>query len=800
MKKHFLNFIAVIVSVFCGLFVFSACKKVEFKVNFVVDGAVYATLNTNGNETVKMPKNPTKTEYEFDGWYWDKDTWQTPFTANSLLDAPLSSDMNVYCKWKPKTVRVSGISLNKSEVSLHVLWESSNATIATVTGGKITALRVGSATITATANDGGQIAVCEVKVVEDKIAFKSLQAVEGDDKVYGVVRNSTKTFSFLDEIEIYGDAEYQVYEEIGCKTLILSKTISLNEGDNVVYVLRTIGKATKLYTVTIRRKPIYTVTFNTKGGTEIQSQRIEEGFFATEPAEPSRVGYTFEKWQYDFSQAILSDTEIMAVWRANNDTVYKTEYYLQNLENNDYTLKETIVSRGATDTTANAEIKSFAHFTHKIAETDNGNILPDGSLVLKVYYTRDTYNVTFKGYEKDEQVQIIKYEGAAIAPQFIRIGYTFNGWDNVFTNISEDTIVTAQWKINQYTLTVVYGNGENDRIITQDYNSPIEKVALPKREGFDFDGWDKEFFETMPAEDCAITAKWVAIFRLSNAGDTIIGLSDYGKNRAEILIPQEIDGIKITNIDSGAFRNCNKAAYKEKDNLNYIGSKENNYLFLVTANKNLSTYNIDSECKYIGASAFNQCSNLTNIEIPNGIISIGNSAFSGCGSLLNVSLPNSIKVVEREAFNACSKLTNLEIPDSVVTIGYSAFYKCVGLENVRIGSGVRMIENHAFGQCVSLKNIIIEEGLTVIDINAFWNLASHPKMVIPSSVTTINRDAFNSYDLPIVFYKGTADQWNKLFSSNRLSTAPRYYYSETQPTESGNFWHYNKNGEIEEWQ
>lgn len=194
MKKRFMGIIAAIVAIFCGLFALSACDKVEFKVNFLVDGAVYATLNTNGEEIIKMPENPTKDDYDFDGWYWDKDTWQTPFTANSLLDAPLSSDMNVYCKWKPKTVHVSGISLNKSEVSLHVneteiltatitpenatdtsvLWESSNATIATVTGGKITALRVGSATITVTANDGGQIATCEVYVTPISVESVSL--------------------------------------------------------------------------------------------------------------------------------------------------------------------------------------------------------------------------------------------------------------------------------------------------------------------------------------------------------------------------------------------------------------------------------------------------------------------------------------------------------------------------------------------------------------------------------------------------------------------------------------------------
>ena len=76
----------------------SCGKAVEFNVNFVVDGEVYATVGTSGNESIKIPSNPAKDDYVFDGWYWDDGVWDKPFTANSLLDTPLSSDMSVYVK------------------------------------------------------------------------------------------------------------------------------------------------------------------------------------------------------------------------------------------------------------------------------------------------------------------------------------------------------------------------------------------------------------------------------------------------------------------------------------------------------------------------------------------------------------------------------------------------------------------------------------------------------------------------------------------------------------------------------
>lgn len=70
----------------------------------MVDGEVYKTVGTDGNETVKLPKNPTKEGYTFKGWYSDNGTWQIPFTANSLLEVSLSSDMNVYAKWMSNTI------------------------------------------------------------------------------------------------------------------------------------------------------------------------------------------------------------------------------------------------------------------------------------------------------------------------------------------------------------------------------------------------------------------------------------------------------------------------------------------------------------------------------------------------------------------------------------------------------------------------------------------------------------------------------------------------------------------------
>ena len=148
----------------------------------------------------------------------------------------------------------------------------------------------------------------------------------------------------------------------------------------------------------------------------------------------------------------------------------------------------------------------------------------------------------------------MKYGGSVTAPTYTRTGYSFNGYDKTnFTNISESFTVTAKWTINQYTLTIVYGNGQGNKVITQDYNTPIENIAHPEsRAGYDFAGWDKTIPITMPAKNLTVTAKWNAFFTLTEG--TVTGLTSYGKNNyTKLNIPSKIDGVTITAIASSAF-------------------------------------------------------------------------------------------------------------------------------------------------------------------------------------------------------------------------------------------------------
>ncbi|MBO7218668.1 MAG: leucine-rich repeat protein, partial [Clostridia bacterium] len=101
MGKVFRSIIIAIMIMVCS-FGFVACGETpppEFTIRFIVNDEEYHTLSTSGNTVIKMPEDPTMEEYDFVGWYWDKYIWEKPFTVNSLLHTPLSSNMEVHARF-----------------------------------------------------------------------------------------------------------------------------------------------------------------------------------------------------------------------------------------------------------------------------------------------------------------------------------------------------------------------------------------------------------------------------------------------------------------------------------------------------------------------------------------------------------------------------------------------------------------------------------------------------------------------------------------------------------------------------
>lgn len=134
------------------------------------------------------------------------------------------------------------------------------------------------------------------------------------------------------------------------------------------------------------------------------------------------------------------------------------------------------------------------------------------NITLYAKWAANTYTITFDTAGGSEIAPITQDYGTVItAPEApTREGYTFIGWDKEIptTMPAENMTVTAQWKINRYTITFDTAGGSEVAPITQDYGTAITAPADPTRKGYTFIGWDTEIPTTMPAENMTVTAQW----------------------------------------------------------------------------------------------------------------------------------------------------------------------------------------------------------------------------------------------------------------------------------------------------
>ena len=133
-------------------------------------------------------------------------------------------------------------------------------------------------------------------------------------------------------------------------------------------------------------------------------------------------------------------------------------------------------------------------------------------MTLTAKWTANSYTIAFNTDGGSKIDPITQDYGTAIAAPAnpTREGYTFMGWNPALpaTMPAEDMTLTAQWRINRYTVTFDTGGGSAVAPITQDYGTAITAPADPTREGYTFVGWDKAIPATMPAESITITAQW----------------------------------------------------------------------------------------------------------------------------------------------------------------------------------------------------------------------------------------------------------------------------------------------------
>ena len=224
---------------------------------------------------------------------------------------------------------------------------------------------------------------------------------------------------------------------------------------------------------------------------------------------------------------------------------------------------------------------------------------------------------------------------------------------------------------------------------------------------------------------------------------------NYCSSLTSVAIPSSVTSIGYT-----AFGSCSSltSITIPSSVTNFLGDIFYKCPNLKTAGPIGGGYNIEfGWTTSIPSHAFGGLSDLTSIEIPEGVTSIGTYAFNNCSSLTSIEIPSSVTSIEQSAFSDCSSLTSIEIPSSVTSIGDRAFSDCSSLTLVAIPSSVTSIGQYAFNNCSNLKTAgpigggyNIEFGwTTAIPSKAFMGCPL-TSITIPSSVTSIGASAFNS--------------------------------------------------------
>lgn len=275
--------------------------------------------------------------------------------------------------------------------------------------------------------------------------------------------------------------------------------------------------------------------------------------------EPTREGYSFEGWSVkvlpaendaarldadgeddaaDETLLKAGDTYTItaggviftAQWEARTDTPYTVEHYLENLDGS-YALDTTEPLKGTTDTTVTAAAKSYDNFTYDSTvpgTVASGNIAGDGSLVLKLFYTRNTYDYTVRHIkqlpdgsydEANAEVETLsgKFEAlAAVTAKDYGSHYPTNdAGTKQNIKIEKNLTIDVKYDLDNHTLTFETNGGSAIDPVTVRHGNAVARPADPTKDKYTFIGWyvDPEFsaeynFATVLEADKTIYAKF----------------------------------------------------------------------------------------------------------------------------------------------------------------------------------------------------------------------------------------------------------------------------------------------------
>ena len=659
MKKKFL-FVLLLVFVVClSLTLFSACdngNKIDssgaagsisdasgnsgsvtvYSINFIADGAVYAKISTKGKEAIKLPDNPTNDGYIFDGWYFDSEVWEKPFTANSLLNTPLSSDIYIYAKSTPITYNIK-YELNGGENN------SANPTTYTIKSEEIVLQ-----TPSKTGYDfAGWYADEELTEKAEKISTGS----SSDKKFYAKWIESFFKYTISGEIiGLYVD--YETVTELDIPETINGTTITgifdsafsrCSELKSVAIPKGVTSIGGSAFSGCIRLETIY-YKGNLQNWCEISglsnmmspswTLHIDGKKVEGELVIPDGVT-SIGSFAFSYCKGLTSVTIPNSVTSIGGGAFYNCAGLTS------VTIGNSVTSIGDF---AFYNCTRLASVTIPDSVTSIGGSAFSGCKGLTSVIIPDS--VTSIGGSAFDDCNSLKYN------EFDSACYLGNDTNKYVALIKAKSVYITDCIINNRCKIIYYYAFSGC--------TGLANVAIPD--------------SVTSIGDCAFEACTSLTSVIIPDDVKSIGkwAFAYCSELATITIPNS-----VASIDNSAFWECTRlASITIPDSVTRVGDHAFNYC------TGLTSVIIGNNVASIGNGAFSGCTSLTSVIIPDGVASMGNGAFFGCTSLTSVIIPDGVANIEISTFYNCARLTSVTIPDSVTNIGDSAFYNCTGLKTI----------------------------------------------------------------------------------------------------------------------
>ena len=499
------------------------------------------TQNVEYEGKATEPAAPEKTGYTFDGWYLDEA--EEPFDFDTII----TSDITLTAKWHVTPHNIYAYArlnsyfapLTMSEFDTPVtLNEATLSRLGLGSYNSLGYISIGSFTFDAMPLTDDQYFGndAELSAVAEKLATDIALETGVSDKIAEKIAWTVlyKTVNEEDMAPGYpAEAGYQLSGNLDLATVMFKAN-----GENVTGM------------------PEDNYVYNDVVG-------LYDFYFAgdtfTLPADPTREGYIFEGWSVkvlpaendadhldadgaddaaDETLLKAGDTYTItaggviftAQWEARTDTPYTVEHYLENLDGS-YALDTTEPLKGTTDTTVTAAAKSYDNFTYDSTvpgTVASGNIAGDGSLVLKLFYTRNTYDYTVRHIkqlpdgsydEANAEVETLsgKFEAlAAVTAKDYGSHYPTNdAGTKQNIKIEKNLTIDVKYDLDNHTLTFETNGGSAIDPVTVRHGNAVARPADPTKDKYTFIGWyvDPEFteeydFATVLEADKTIYAKF----------------------------------------------------------------------------------------------------------------------------------------------------------------------------------------------------------------------------------------------------------------------------------------------------